>query len=166
MKLSRIDQLSIGLWLALAVGIGILSRSWEAAAAPLLAGTFFLAPTFAWRGIGVTNAPLRIVSWLVVIGWVIAFLMMFFGTVERLYYVNGDSYPRWLATGELQKPANGANVIDELRNGPCKDAGIEITGKRDGVYVIRCGFSWYDSKTYLANFDPMPTLSKKAGHDE
>lgn len=72
-----------------------------------------------------------------------------FSTAERLYLVNGDAYPSWLASGELGQ-VDHATIV-RLRNTECSHDVIEIYHKRDSV-VLRCGLAWYQpsTRTYIA----------------
>lgn len=68
---------------------------------------------------------------------------------ERTYLEKGQSYPRWLASGQLGNVDDVA--LGRLRETSCSSAPIEIFQKRDFV-VLRCGYFWYEpgSKTYIA----------------
>lgn len=154
MKLSTTDQLVVGFWLSAAVGLGIMSRSVESATSTLIAGAFFTTPLFAFRGITSPVKAIRRVASIVSLAWFALFVAGILSAAERLYYVNAATYPRWLASGELVK----GQSLESLRTGECKGRGpIEITEKADGLFVIRCGLMWYDSKTYIAHFNPMRT---------
>ncbi len=150
MNLKTSEQLAVGLWAAAATFIGITSRS-AAAALPVLAlGALVCAPMLAGHGLRSQRPPVR---WLAraVIGAALAVIAVgVLGTIERVYLVNADTYPRWLASGELGD-VNNAELL-RLRETACKAAPIEIFQKR-GHFVMRCGFAWYEpsTKTYIAN---------------
>ena len=154
MNLSRIDQLALGLILSTAVGLGITARSPESAWSLLIVGGFFMAPSFFGRGLAARNQNVRRLSGLAAFGWAVVLAFGLLLIVERLYYTNAETYPRWLATGKFQ----AGDSLESLRYGECKERGpIEISEKRDGVYLLRCGNLWHDSKTYIANFNPVRT---------
>jgi hypothetical protein len=152
MKISRTDQVVLGLWLSLAIGIGITSRSWNVTLGVLLVGIFIMAPTFLKMGL---NAPSKVVQrlssalivvWFLIIG---AFVM---SGVERMYWVNASFYPQWLSSGQLAKDVD----IEQLRQGACKELGpIEIAEKQDGLYFLRCGVMWHSSKIFYTSTNPM-----------
>lgn len=156
MRLSFFDQFIIGFWLSAAAVLAIQTQSWNAGAVPLLLGAFTLLPTYAARVLRSQNRLVRNVAIGVLVLWALAFLTILANAVERLYYVNGKSYPSWLTSGELQPAADGANSLDSLRAGQCKGRGpLEISEKEDGVYLVRCGLFWYEAKTFRATFNPM-----------
>jgi len=71
-------------------------------------------------------------------------------TAERVWLVNAPVYPRFLATdlGNVD-----AAHLEELRKSACKHDGIEVYPKR-GVWILRCGFAYYDGHTYISHTDP------------
>jgi hypothetical protein len=77
-------------------------------------------------------------------------------TGERVYLVNAASYPRFLATdlGNVD-----AARITELRKTACKDDPIEVYPK-NGFWVLRCGFAYYQGHTYISHSDPFAEYRK------
>jgi hypothetical protein len=77
-------------------------------------------------------------------------------TGERVYLVNASSYPRFLATdlGSVD-----AARIEELRKTACKDEPIEVYAK-NGFWVLRCGFAYYQGHTYISHSDPFAEYRK------
>ncbi len=151
MNLTKSDQLLIGLNLSVAVALGIMVQSASLAFATLVVGAFFFTPALVLRGLVTTRRNIRHLAWAVAFVWSAVFAGGMLATIERLYYVNGDGYPRWLASGEL----TSASQFDALREGDCKGRGfLEISEKADGLFVVRCGIMWWESKTYLASFNP------------
>ncbi|HCM7206548.1 TPA: hypothetical protein N3202_004481 [Salmonella enterica subsp. enterica serovar Typhimurium str. D23580] len=77
-------------------------------------------------------------------------------TAERVYLVNAPSYPRFLATdlGNV-----GAARVAELRKTACKDDPIEVYAK-NGFWVLRCGFAYYQGHTYISHSDPFAEYRK------
>lgn len=143
------EQVVIGLWAAGAAAIGIGSRSAALALSVLALGTLVCAPMLAVHGLRSRSAPMQ---WLsrAVIGAALAVIAVgVLGAIERVYLVNADTYPRWLASGELGD-ANNVDLL-RLRETACKAAPIEIFQKRDLV-VLRCGFALYEpsTRTYIA----------------
>lgn len=150
MQLRVSEQLSIGAWLSMAAAFGIMSRSVETASSTLIVGAVFTAPMFAARGVSSANKALRWLSRAIIFG-VAAFLLVgLLSTIERVYLVNGKTYPRWLARGELGRVDDAA--LGRLRATDCKNDPIEIFQK-DGFVVLRCGFAWYEpsTKTFIAD---------------
>ncbi|HEY8095832.1 MAG TPA: hypothetical protein VIE65_07010 [Methylobacter sp.] len=156
MKLSQLDQVSIGLWLSLAVGMGITSQSMAFAIAPLIAGMFFMTPSFALRAIRVQRPIIKSLGKFVMLMWILLVIFSGLEFIERLYVVNGSSYPKWLATAELDKSMVGWKNLMPLHDRECNHQPFEIYEKANGQYVLRCGLAWHESKTYIANFDPLP----------
>lgn len=72
-------------------------------------------------------------------------------TGERVYLVNAPSYPRFLATdlGDV----DSARIV-ELRKTACRDDPIEVYAK-NGYWVLRCGFAYYQGHTYISHSDPL-----------
>lgn len=157
-------QLSLGAWAAIAVGMGILGRSWETFFSLMAICAFFSFGAAASAALRTKRPAIRLVG---VVGTV-AFLGVILGGLlsglERLYLVNGASYPAWLAKADLG-PVNGLddllfvgsaandgrglNVNDAAA---CRGKSAELHHKSGGVVVIRCGgLMWYDSTTYLAH---------------
>jgi len=154
MKITFQDQLLVGVWLSVAVALGILLRSSGAATSAIITGAFFLAPVFAYRLLKSPRPVVRYGSMAVAVAWLAVFAGSVLSIAERLYYVNAPSYPTWLASGELSP----GESLEELRSHACKGRGpLEISQKADGVFLVRCGLMWYDSKTYIAHFDPTAT---------
>lgn len=81
------------------------------------------------------------------------FLGVLFGVMavsERLYLINGSSYPNWLAT-ELSGSWNTVQNQDVVRKSCHGRGGVEVLNKADGRAVLRCGFSWAPGNTFVAN---------------
>ncbi|QNM95440.1 hypothetical protein [Chitinimonas koreensis] len=152
MKRPTFQQVAVAFWISAAVVLAVLSRTWSAAAVPLAAGFLMMAPGLAARGRTSINKTLRVVSGIVQAVWWVSVAMIVVGGAERLYYINGATYPRWLITGELQQL--GIDGINQLRATECRGRfPVEVTRKEDG-YLVRCGVMWWDSKTYFTVFDP------------
>lgn len=79
-------------------------------------------------------------------------------TAERLCLVNARIYPHFLATdlGNVDTAR-----LQELRKSSCKDDSIEVYPKR-GVWVLRCGFAYYDGHTYISHTDPFEAYRRQA----
>jgi hypothetical protein len=150
MRFSLSEQLIAGAWLSLAVAYGLLSRSASSAFALMGAGAVFTLPIFASRGARSPRGALRLLSRAVLAAFAVFMVVMVLATVERVYLVNGDSYPAWLASGRLGKVTDGD--IEQLRRTSCSHDPIEVLQKK-GYVVLRCGFAWYEpsTKTYIAD---------------
>ncbi len=145
-----LEQFSIGAWFALAVGMGIMSKSWETFFSFVAIGCFFASGMWATRGRKSPRPAIRAVA--------VGINVFFFGVLvsglvfvaERLYLVNGDTYPAWLATADL-----GTVSKQELLRSPgakCVGKGGEFIQKSGGLVVFRCsGTLWYESHTYIAH---------------
>ena len=133
----------------MAAVFAIMSRSVQTAGPILTVGAIVTVSMFAARGIS-ARSSLRLLSVAIVVG-VLAFMLAgLLFTIERVYLVNGKTYPRWLARGELGRVNDAA--LDRLRGTECKDDPIEVFQK-DGFVVLRCGFAWYEpsTKTFIAD---------------
>jgi hypothetical protein len=77
-------------------------------------------------------------------------------TVERLVLVNAASYPQALAQdlGSVDRAG-----LKHLRATACKDDPIEVIPK-DGVWILRCGFLYYQGATFLSHTDPVGTANQ------
>lgn len=143
------EQVVIGLWAAGAAAIGIVSRSAALALSVLALGTLVCAPMLAVHGLRSRSAPMQWLSRAVIGAALAVIAVAVLGTIERVYLVSADTYPRWLASGEL----GGVDDTEllRLRETACKAAPIEIFQKRDFV-VLRCGFALYEpsTRTYVA----------------
>lgn len=150
MQLRVSEQLAIGAWLSMAAAFAIMSRSAQTASSILIVGAIFTAPMFATRGIKSAHKLLRWLSIAIIVGVSAFMLAGLLSTIERVYLVNGKTYPRWLARGELGRVDDAA--LGRLRATDCKNDPIEIFQK-DGFVVLRCGFAWYEpsTKTFIAD---------------
>lgn len=167
-------QIVIGLWFAMAAFLGTMARSWETFIAFLsvaaffgglgFAGVFISGELFKRSGLKgrfwtFADTAVRAVGYAYLALFFIAIAASLLAGIERLYLVNGDSYPRFLAknlgTADM-------HTIDALRAKECKNTGIDVYEKAGNVWVIRCGFSWLDGKTYISNADPYRELRKAA----
>jgi hypothetical protein len=72
-------------------------------------------------------------------------------TLERVYLVNGSSYPRLLAEDVGNVDEAG---LAKMRATTCKDEPVEVY-KKDEIWVLRCGFAYYQGHTYISHTDPM-----------
>lgn len=151
-------QISIGLWLGMAVFLGIVGRSWQAFAGYLAFAAFFIGAGLAAEAARSQRKPLRILGKIGCIAAALVIVGAVLNTAERLYLVNADSYPRFLArnlgTADM-------HTIDRLRANECKDHPVEVFEKKNYTWVMRCGFSWIDGHTYISNADPFRELRKE-----
>lgn len=146
-----IFQIGIGLWFSLAVMAGIESRSWGAFLAPFYIGLFFVALGLASDARRSGRRPWQVAGNVVIAGCGLLFVGSLMNTAERLYLVNGQSYPRLLArdVGAADKA-----TLDNLHRNQCKGELMEIYGKKGGLWVIRCGFSWVGGHTFVSDTNP------------
>lgn len=150
MQLRVSEQLAIGAWLSLAAVFAIMSRSGQTAGTLLAVGAVFTALLFASRGIKAARASLRWLSVAIIVGVSAFVLAGLLSAIERVYLVNGKTYPRWFARGELGRVSDAD--LRRLRETECKNDPIEIFQK-GGFVVLRCGFAWYEpsTKTFIAD---------------
>lgn len=80
-------------------------------------------------------------------------------TAERLYLVNGATYPTFLAEdlGSID-----ANTLEYLHKTHCSGEPMEIYRKRD-FWVIRCGVAYLEGHTFISHTDPTGLTSPKVG---
>lgn len=150
MQIRVIEQLTIGGWLGTAAAFAIMSRSAEIAVSILTVGALVAVPMFATRGLDTPRTPMQWLSMTILGAVAIVMVAASLFTIERAYLVNGKSYPRWLASGELG-PVDDA-ALERLRTTECADEPIDVFQK-DGFVVVRCGFMWYEpsTRTYIAD---------------
>jgi hypothetical protein len=144
-------QLSIGAWLGLGAVAGIEGRSWGSFGAFALVAAYFFAIGASRQAGRSTRPPVRIAGNVVWVACALLFVGLILSTVERLYLVNGSSYPRFLAH---DLGAANYSTLENLRLNQCKGQGMEIYGKRDNLWVIRCGFTWMEGHTYVSTTNP------------
>ncbi|WP_262145314.1 hypothetical protein [Serratia ficaria] len=92
-----------------------------------------------------------------VIGGIYAvfFLMLIIVTSERLWLVNGTSYPEFLGTVK-----EGITIDSpEMMNGVCRTESQFY--QRGNKWVIRCGFDWLTGKTIITHTSPFPDVGTK-----
>jgi len=144
-------QMIIGGWGALAVGFGILSRSWETFTTFGVIGLFFVAGHASGVALRSSRPGMRVLG---MAGTAAFFGVIVFGLVagaERVYLVNASSYPTWLASD--QGPVNADRLLANL-DPKCAGKTAEIYEKDGNRAVVRCGgFSWYDSYTYQVHLE-------------
>lgn len=151
-------QISVGLWLSMAVFFGITGHSWETFFSMAGFAAFFIAGSLSGELI---KSQIRAVHAAGIVG-VIAFFVVIVGGVliglERIYLVTADSYPRFLTqnlgTADMK-------TLDMLRAKDCKGKAVEVFEKANNTWIIRCGFAWYDSHTYVSNANPLRELSQE-----
>jgi len=141
------NQIFIGYWISLAVGLGILSKSWETAFSMAVIGTFFIVGSWSFNSV---KSKRTVVRRLAITCASVCFLIITAGAIsglERLYLVNAKTYPAWLAKNDL-----GTLTREQYLNIPeCKGMGSEIYEKENGLMVIRCGgIMWYEGHTFVA----------------
>lgn len=146
-KLTKFEWLGVGAWLVIVVTFGVMSRSLHTAYQWLVIGVFFCAPILMTRMIGTGHKIWRIIGLCVWCAWLGIVAFGFLNIVERIYLVNGEHYPRWLADGEISPK-------DPLQTERICHRGVVLYSKPNGLYVWRCGSFWYDSTTLISTFNP------------
>lgn len=153
---NSINQLCLGLWLAMGVALGIIGRSWENFFGLACVAVFFgigfwaSAARKAKRESGAKSGLADTVSILYVLSLSCVVVASLLFTLERVYLVNGDGYPKFLASGDLGSVEETGlfGAADAVcRNGVMS----EIYIKPNNRALIRCGMFWYQGKTYTAS---------------
>jgi hypothetical protein len=140
-------QLVCGLWLGFAAFAGIVTRSWASLMSIALFGAF-LSPQYLpldakrqhrWaRRVGALGLS-RCIAGAILLGIAL--------TIERLYFVNADSYPEFMAT-RLKGDASDAEVLKAANCVP-----MEILEKENG-WLIRCGLLRINGPVFLTSKFP------------
>ncbi len=151
-------QFAIGTWLSLAVCMGIMSRSWSSFWTLAAIGGFFAAGSLAGAATKSPRKPLRVLGRIGLCAFLLVMVGALLNTAERVYLVNADSYPRFLArnlgTADM-------HTLERLHAKECKGMGIQVYEKTNYTWVIRCGFDWFGGHTYISNADPYRALRKE-----
>ncbi|MFZ6774555.1 hypothetical protein ACO0LB_17770 [Undibacterium sp. SXout7W] len=152
-----LDQTLFGLWCAMGVGLGILSRSWVMFGSFMLVACFLASGTWAARSMKSENVAVRRGATTVAIIYIMLVCFGFLMTIERIYLVNGSSYPGWLVRKDVgnfnDDGVGNIHQISDFSKAYCPSGGMEVFGKDNGLYVMRCGgMLWYEANTYTAHF--------------
>jgi hypothetical protein len=86
-------------------------------------------------------------SWLKLAVFCLAFAGIGLTVIERLWLVNGNSYPSWLATS-ANVPA-GADASLYLHGHACSGNGPVWVYEKPRSVVLRCGEWWPFAKTFV-----------------
>jgi len=144
------NQFIIGFWASAAVGLGILSRSWETTLSIAAVGSFFIVGGWAIHSLRSDNPLIRRLANILAAAVFIIFVFGILSVIERLYLVNAPTYPKWLVQRDIGALTN--NQLMEFYVAECKGMGAEMHEKENGTAVIRCGgMMWYDGHTYLVH---------------
>ena len=135
--------------------MGIMAHSWEPVWTMSLIALFFGIGAWAdavrkaKRDAG-ENSPFASTVLLGQVTILIAVLVAGVGlTAERVYLVNGDSYPAFLTSRDLGT-SNDDGLL-KLTNAVCKQQPGEIFRKAGNLTVIRCGMLWYQGQTFTTH---------------
>jgi hypothetical protein len=140
-------QLVCGLWLGFAAFAGIVTRSWASLMSIALFGAFLSPPVFASGCLSAQHRWARRVGALGLAAFAGAILLGIALTIERLYFVNADSYPEFMAT-RLKGDASDAEVLKAANCVP-----MEILEKENG-WLIRCGLLRINGPVFLTSKFP------------
>ncbi len=137
--------LIVGAWIGGILYVAIGERSFNAAISlgammafgvvPLLCSFLKDSPRLGWL----------VLRRVLMIGWTLTVCWGLLVGIERLYFVNADTYPRWLAS-----PAK-TNIEDPMQD-VCKKKGqgyIRFIERKSNGTFIRCGELWSWGNTYL-----------------
>lgn len=152
-------QISIGLWLSMAIALGIMGRSLSTFGWILAIGAFFVGGGLAGEAARSERKPLRMFGKIASVFFALIIVGAVLNTLERVYLVNAETYPRFLAR---DMGAADMKAIDMLRAKECKGEPVEIYPKQDETWVMRCGFSWFNGHTYISSVDPFVESKERA----
>ncbi|MDN7664056.1 hypothetical protein [Burkholderia cenocepacia] len=156
-------QLTIGGWLGMGAFAGIVGRSWGSFGVFAAIAAYFFAIGAGREAGRSTRPPVRIAGNVVWAACALLFVGAALLAVERLYLVNGGSYPSFLAH---DLGAASYSTLEKLRLNECKGEGMEVYRKGDDRYVIRCGFSWIEGHTYISTANPYADVLKGLNTDK
>ncbi len=149
-----LNQFCLGAWSAMAVGMGIMSKSWETFFSFMLIAAFFAVGFLASairRDRAAKGQPHRIataISYTHLAAIVLLMVGGFIFTAERIYLGSSEHYSQLLVSRDLG-PTDERGLLEQTRT-LCPKGGTTIYYKADDQAVIRCGFMWYEGKTYTA----------------
>lgn len=146
-----LTQIVIGMFFSIGVMAAIDSRSWSASFGPVCVGLFFMALALSMNAMDSKRATLKTTGIAVSIACMLVFVGAILSVGERVYLVNGKTYPRFLAT---DIGAANHDTLDRLRHAQCRGSLMEIYGKTNDEWVIRCGLSWIGGHTFVSRADP------------
>lgn len=112
-----------------------------------------MAPLIAWQ---LSDAPaigLRRAGRGLLILWTLGLAYVVLITADRLWLVNGASYPSFLAKAVTVGPLEARTVYGH--GSLCGvDKGVGFVVKKDNGVFMRCGFEWRPGNTFLIeNYD-------------
>jgi hypothetical protein len=140
-------QLVCGLWLGFAAFAGIVTRSWASLMSIAPFRCLFIAPSICLWMLKRQHRWARRVGALGLAAFAGAILLGIALTIERLYFVNADSYPEFMAT-RLKGDASDAEVLKAANCVP-----MEILEKENG-WLIRCGLLRINGPVFLTSKFP------------
>jgi hypothetical protein len=140
-------QLVCGLWLGFAAFAGIVTRSWASLMSIAALFGAFLCPSICLWMLKRQHRWARRVGALGLAAFAGAILLGIALTIERLYFVNADSYPEFMAT-RLKGDASDAEVLKAANCVP-----MEILEKENG-WLIRCGLLRINGPVFLTSKFP------------
>ena len=115
--------------------------------------TYTSAPIMAWSLRDAPSLWLRRVGSAILLAWTIGLAYVVLITADRLWFVNGGSYPAWLATEATVTPEN-ARTLRGVGSLCGLDKGIGTIEEKDNGVFMRCGFEWRPGNTFLIrNYD-------------
>lgn len=153
------NGLAYGVWLSLAVWVGITSDSWKGALSILGLGIgtslFWGILVAAIGGMFLTKKRgWRLVSSLVIATYVLGGLLFAYGVWERWHFMETGETPAMFVTHDYGDTFP-AGEVERLRATACKDYGpLEIVQRPHG-WTLRCGRFFWNSHTYVTTVDPI-----------
>lgn len=144
-------QINIGLFLSLGVGSGLLQRNWST-----FWDFFYVAQFFAILYLACSLSPsqnryIRAISKSMIWAYAAFFACAAVLAAERLWLINGDSYPSFMGTFYQKFDIPTYEAIPD-----CSEGGGDWFEKSDKT-VIRCGSNWLTGTTIILN-QPSPEM--------
>lgn len=141
-------QINLGALLGVAAFLGILQRSWESFFSVAGIAAFLAGGLLAAQWVLSPRRPLRVLGGIGCVAFCAVIIGWFLITAERMYLVNGSSYPTFLATdvGHVDSKQAEALRVGEQ----CHDQVLEIFEKTD-FWILRCGYSYFDGHTFISH---------------
>lgn len=144
-----IDQIFFGLILSMAIGGAVWDKSWSPVRFWLAFGVIAWLPSIGGRMLKAQRLSVRRVGKLLLAAFAAVVLIGVLDIAERIYLVNGDSYPAWLTQRDIG-PVTRA-TFGHLAMNECKGRWpIQGYPKAGDVMVYRCGFDWLGGHTFIA----------------
>ncbi|WP_322075481.1 hypothetical protein [Burkholderia cenocepacia] len=156
MKIFRsfVFQFGIGMILSFGVMSAMESRSWSGFLGAGAVALFFVVFASGRAALDAKKKSVNVAGLVVCASCLLVIVGLLLNGVERIYLVNGDSYPRFLA-----RDAGALNYegLDRLHKTQCQHEFMEVYQKSD-FWVIRCGMMYLQGHTFVSSTNPYAEL--------